>query len=209
MIAAPLLALISLEYVPGPMLFVNLFLSLLMLGDGRTFVVRREIAFLLPTIAIGTIFGAVVVAILPAQTLGIVFAALILGAVAITLFAKALALTSRNLMVCGLAVGVMGTAIGIPGGPLVVLYQNEAIEKTRPTMALVFTFSYTASLIALAIAGVFNMTQAILGLVMLPGLLVGYILGRRVRGYLSKRMGRFLMLLIASGAAVMLLMKSL
>ena len=43
MIADPLLALISLDCVPGPMLFVNLFLSLLMLGDGRSFVVRKEV----------------------------------------------------------------------------------------------------------------------------------------------------------------------
>ncbi|SMY10082.1 sulfite exporter TauE/SafE family protein [Flavimaricola marinus] len=116
MIAAPLLALISLDCVPGPMLFVNLFLSLLMLGDGRSFVVRKEVTLLLPTIFVGTLIGAAIIMLLPGDILGIVFALKILVAVAITVFAKALAMTSGNLAICGVAVGVMGTATGIPGG---------------------------------------------------------------------------------------------
>ena len=74
MIAAPLLALISLDCVPGPMLFVNLFLSLLMLGDGRSFVVRKEVTLLLPTIFVGTLIGAAIIMLLPGDILGIVFA---------------------------------------------------------------------------------------------------------------------------------------
>ena len=209
MIAAPLLALISFEYVPGPMLLTNLFLSLLMLGDGRANVVQREVAFLLPTILIGTVIGAAIVMLVPTETLGILFALLILLAVAITVFSKALALTARNLAICGVAVGIMGTATGIPGAPLVVLYQNERIEKTRPTMALVFTFSYVSSLIALSFAGAFSVSLAVLGLLMLPGLILGYAIGKRVRGYMTRAMGRFLMLSIASTGAVMLLLKSL
>ncbi|ABG30509.1 sulfite exporter TauE/SafE family protein [Roseobacter denitrificans] len=208
MIAAPLLALISLEFVPGPMLFVNVFLSLLMLSDGRNHVVRKEVTLLLPTIFVGTLIGAAVIMLLPVDILGIVFALMILVAVAITVFAKALPMTSGNLVICGVAVGVMGTATGIPGGPLVVLYQNEPIEKTRPTMALVFTFSYIASLIALSIAGVFSVYLALLGLLMLPGLIVGYVIGKRLRGYMSREIGRFLMLSIATGGAVLLLLKS-
>ncbi len=209
MIAAPLLALVSLEYVPGPMLFINLFLSLLMLGDGRANVVQREVAFLLPTILIGTAIGAAIVMLVPTDTLGVLFALLILVAVAVTVFAKALALTSRNLAVCGVAVGVMGTATGIPGAPLVVLYQNERIEKTRPTMALVFTFSYISSLVALSFAGAFSAQLAFLGLMLLPGLIIGYAAGKRVRGYMTKATGRFLMLSISSTGALLLLLKSI
>ncbi|EPX78250.1 sulfite exporter TauE/SafE family protein [Litoreibacter arenae] len=209
MIAAPLLALISLEYVPGPMLFVNLFLSLLMLGDSRTYVVHKEVALLMPAIVIGTAIAAVVVTMMPARMLGIVFPSLILCAVAVTIFARALVLTTRNLVICGVAVGLMGTATGIPGGPLVVLYQNEPLEKTRPTMALVFTFSYITSLVALALAGVFDMGQALLGLLMLPGLILGYVIGKRVRGHMSRALGRFLMLSIAASGALLLLIKSL
>jgi uncharacterized membrane protein YfcA len=190
------------------MIFINLFLSLLMLGDGRVNVVRKEAAFLLPTILVGTVLGAAIVILVPAETLGVLFAVLILVAVAITVFARALALTSRNLVICGVAVGVMGTATGIPGAPLVVLYRNECMEKTRPTMALVFTFSYISSLFALSFAGAFSVSLALLGLLLLPGLILGCVIGKRVRGYMTKAMGRFLMLSIASLGAVLLLIKS-
>ncbi len=209
LIAAPLLALISIEFVPGPMLFVNLFLSLFMLGDGRSHVVRREITILFPTILIGTLMGVVILSIVPNDTLGVLFSCLILLAVAITAVAKAHPLTTRNLSICGVAVGAMGSTSGIPGAPLVVMYQNEPLEKTRPTMALIFTFSYITSLIALTYGGAFNTQLAMDGLFLLPGLLLGFGIGKWARQYMTKSMGRTLMLSIASVGAVLLLAKSI
>lgn len=208
MIAAPLLALVSLDFVPGPMLFTNLFLSVFMLGDGRSHVVRREIAALGPTILIGTVIGAVILSSVPRDNLGVLFACLVLLAVAISLFGKAPQLTVGNLSTCGLAVGVMGSTAGIPGAPLVIMYQNEPLEKTRPTMALVFTFSYITSLIALAYVGSFNGQLAMDGLMLLPGLLIGYGLGRWCRRFMTQAVGRMLMLSIASTGAIMLLSNS-
>lgn len=208
MIAAPLLALISLEFVPGPMLFVNLFLSLFMLGDGRSHVVRREVVTLFPTILIGTLVGAAILTRIPSDSLSILFAILILLAVGITLFAKAQPMTTRNLSICGVAVGAMGSTSGIPGAPLVIMYQNEPLEKTRPTMALVFTFSYVTSLVALTYAGAFNFKLAMDGLMLLPGLLIGFGIGRWARRYMTQAIGRILMLSIASIGAIVLLIKS-
>ncbi|MCY6379899.1 sulfite exporter TauE/SafE family protein [Hoeflea prorocentri] len=208
MIAAPLLALVSLEFVPGPMLFVNLFLSLFMLGDGRSHIVRREIVTLCPTILIGTLIGAAILTGVPGDSLAILFASLVLLAVAISLFAKAQPLTTRNLSICGVAAGAMGSTSGIPGAPLVIMYQNEPLEKTRPTMALVFTFTYITSLVALAYAGAFNFRLAMDGLMLLPGLLIGFAIGRWARQYMTQAMGRILMLSIASTGAILLLIKS-
>lgn len=208
MIAAPLLALVSIEFVPGPMLFVNLFLSLFMLSDGRSHVVRREVATLFPTILIGTIIGAIILSRIPSEKLAILFASLILLAVAISIFAKPQPLTTRNLSICGVAVGAMGSTSGIPGAPLVIMYQNQPLEKTRPTMALIFTFSYITSLVALTYAGAFNLRLAIDGLMLLPGLLIGFGVGKWSRRYMTKNVGRILMLFIASVGAILLLIKS-
>ena len=208
MIAAPLLALVSLEFVPGPMLFVNLFLSLFMLGDGRSHVVKCEIVTLFPAILIGTLVGAAILIRVPGDSLATLFASLVLVAVAISLFVNAQPLTTRNLSICGVAVGVMGSTSGIPGAPLVIMYQNEPLEKTRPTMAVVFTFSYITSLVALTYAGAFNFNLAIDGLMLLPGLLIGFVAGRWVRRFMTQTMGRMLMLSIASIGAILLLIKS-
>jgi len=208
MIAAPFLALVSIDFVPGPMLFINLFLSVFVLGDEKSHVVRREIATLAPTILAGTLIGAPILSRIPGDRLAVVFAVLILLAVAISIFARALPFTTRNLSVCGVAVGVMGSTSGIPGAPLVIMYQNEPLEKTRPTMALVFSFSYVTSLCALAWVGAFKGRLAIDGLMLLPGLLTGYGLGRWSRGFMTQEVGRILMLSIASIGAVLLIVKS-
>lgn len=208
MIAAPLLALISIEFVPGPMLLVNLFLSVFMLREGRSHVARREIAILCPTILVGTFIGVAILTRISRDTIGILFACLILLAVAITVLAKAQPLITRNLTIGGVFVGIMGSTAGIPGAPLVVLYQNEDIKKTRPTMALVFTFSFATSLLALSYGGAFNFKLAIDGLILLPGLIFGFIFGKWVRQFMTKAIGRTLMLSIASIGSVLLLVKS-
>ncbi|MEP0521894.1 MAG: sulfite exporter TauE/SafE family protein [Hyphomicrobiales bacterium] len=208
MIAAPLLALVSVEFVPGPMLFVNLFLSLFMLGDGRSHVVRREVATLFPTILIGTIIGSVILSRVPSEKLAMLFASLILLAVALSIFAKPQPLTMRNLSICGIAAGALGSTSGIPGAPLVIMYQNEPLEKTRPTLALIFTFSYITSLVALTYAHAFNLRLAFDGLMLLPGLLIGFGAGKWARRFMTKSLGRILMLSIASVGALLLLIKA-
>lgn len=101
-----------------------------------------------------------------------------------------------------------GSTSGIPGAPLVLMYQNEPLEKTRATMALIFTFSYITSLVALTYAGAFNFQLTVDGLMLLPGLRIGCGIERCARLHLTQAMGRVLMLFIASIGAVLLLIKS-
>jgi len=102
----------------------------------------------------------------------------------------------------------MGTVSGIHGPPLAVLYQKEPVEKTRATMALVFLIGYVISLIALAAAGHFDLRRGTLGLLLLPGLFIGFAAARKARGFLPAGVVRAMMLTIASASAVVLLVKS-
>ncbi|MGB3247173.1 MAG: hypothetical protein WBB25_21780 [Sulfitobacter sp.] len=55
-------------------------------------------------------------------------------------------------------------------------------------------------------SGIFDISQTFLGLLMLRDLILGLVICKQVRGYISKATGRFLMLsLVATGA---LLIKS-
>lgn len=207
MIAAPLLALISLEFVPGPMLFINLFLSTLMLRDGISMIDKREITILLPSILIGTVIAATLLVGIPPRVFGILFSVLILLAVAISLLVKIPKLSRLALGIGGVIGGLMGTTSGISGPPLAVLYQRENINKTRATLALVFSFSYISSLVALTHNDLFSLRLAFDGLILLPGLITGYLLARHVRGKLTQFFVRTLMLSLASVSALILLVK--
>lgn len=208
MVAAPLLALISLELVPGPMLFINLFLSVLMLGSDRSNVRRQELSVLLPMIGVGTVMGGLVLSSLSAEMFGVLFGLMILIAVAVSTFVNNIYLSQTALAAGGLIAGIMGTISGIPGPPLAVLYQHEDLQKTRPTLAVVFTFSYIASLVALSYSGKFNLDLAFDGLKLLPGLILGYLLATRYRGLVTHRIGRILMLAVATIGSVLLIMNS-
>lgn len=208
MVSVPLLALISLDFVPGPTIFVNLFLTLLMLNDGRSTIVKREITILLPSLLIGTLLGVAVLSLVPAHTLGILFALLVLLAIAVTFLVEIHCLTPVGLFFGGVASGLMGTTSGIHGPPLAVLYQHENTSKVRATMALVFLVAYSLSLIALGIFGDFNSRQALSGSALLPGLLIGFQIGKRVRHQIPPLLARTIMLSIASISSVILLVKS-
>lgn len=209
MVAVPLLALISLDFVPGPTIFVNLFLTVLMLSDGKATIVRQEMTLLLPAIVAGTVLGTAVLTYVPVQTLGALFALLVLLAVGVTLFVKVQCLSPSGLIIGGVAAGLMGTTSGIHGPPLAVIYQHEPIQKIRATLALVFLIAYSLSLFALAFAGKFNVAMAVTGLLLLPGLLLGFQLGKRVRQHVSQARARMITLAIAVASAVILLLKSM
>ena len=132
-----------------------------MLSDGKSTIVTREISILLPSILVGTLLGALVLSLVPAHTLGILFAILVLLAIGVTFFVKLHFLTPKGLIIGGVASGLMGTTSGIHGPPLAVLYQHENINKIRATMALVFLVAYCLSLIALGIFGDFSVRLAI------------------------------------------------
>ncbi len=145
----------------------------------------------------------------PLATLGVLFALLVLLAVVVTFIVKVQCLTPSGLIIGGVAAGLMGTTSGIHGPPLAVIYQHEPIQKIRATLALVFLIAYTLSLLALALSGEFNVALAITGLLLLPGLLLGFQLGKRVRQRVSPARARMITLSIASVSAVILLVKSL
>lgn len=209
MIAVPLLALISLDYVPGASLFINLFIALFMLQDGRSKVKREEITILLPLIAVGTIVAVIILLWIPAAKLNILFSIIILIAVAITIFVKNSGLNKKKLTIGGFTAGLMGTVSGIHGSPLAVLYQHEDIEKTRATLAVVFLYAYTLSLIGLTYTGAFGLQLALEGLLLLPGLIFGFIFAKQVRDFISKTVARYLMLTISAIGAIALLIKAM
>jgi len=209
LVAVPLLAAIDLGFVPGPSLFVSVFLALFMLGGDRRAIVRREVGVLLPALALGTAGGALLLAIVPKDTLGILFAVVILLAIAITVLVRPVGLSTPSLIGGGFAAGVMGTVSGIHGPPLALLYQAEEIGKTRATLALIFLVGYVISLVALTIANEFGLRGVQLGLVLLPGLLVGIATASRTRRLLPDRLVRAAILVIAGAGAIVLLAKSL
>jgi len=209
MVANPLLALINIAYLPGPMLFANLFLSSGILWREGPSLDRREMPPLLLGLLIGTGIGALILTQIAAERLGLAFGVIIVAAVVLSLVSPVFPLTRRNLLFGATAGGVTGIIAAMHGPPLVMLYQREKAAKIRATFATVFVVGCTMALIGLWLAGRFGMTEVWMGLSLFPGIIVGFLIGRVIAHRVSQEAARAAMLIISGLGGVALLLKSL
>lgn len=209
MVATPLIGLINLAYLPGPMLFANIILSIGMVLRGRAALDRREVAPLMVGLAGGTAAGAAFLTQIAAERLGVVFGLLILGAVVLSIVAPQVRLSRRNVLLGATGSGFTGVVAGMHAPPLVMLYQREDPAKIRATFATVFVVGIVLALIGLAMIGRFGGAEIMMGVSLFPGVLLGTLIGRSLAGRVSKSMARAAMLAIAGTGGALLLIKSL
>lgn len=128
LIVVPLLALIDLEFVPGPVIFASLGLSALMTVVGRDAINRVH----LRTVTIGLIGGM-----------------LILVAVLLTALGLKLQFTTSNSLIAGAVSGFMGMTAAVGAPILARLYQYEKGNTLRATLAFLYLFSSVGMLLLL------------------------------------------------------------
>ncbi|HUS52909.1 MAG TPA: sulfite exporter TauE/SafE family protein [Thermohalobaculum sp.] len=209
MVAVPLLALISLAWVPAPMLICNIGLSIVILNRGRDALDRAEAPPLILGLTLGTFAGAVILALIEGRGLGVLIGGIILVAVAASLFTPPLRITRGRLLSGAFVGGATGIIAAMHGPPLIILYQREHPEKVRATMAGVFLFGCFLALGSLWLAGLLGWEQVWRGLALLPGVALGYFVGRALGGRMSPGAVRYAMLGVSGTAGLALLLRSL
>lgn len=209
LIAAPVLALVDERFVPGPAIAAATVLTLLMavrdrrglhLGEIRTALIGRIPA---------TLLAAVTVAALPARPLAILFAVLVLVAVAITASGVHLRPTRNTLLVAGGLSGYMATSTSIGGPPMAMVYANEEGRRMRGTLAGYFLVGSFMSLGALAATGSFGSTELWLSVVAAPGVVAGFVASSSGARRLDAGHTRPAVLAVSALAAVSVLVKTL
>lgn len=209
LIIVPLLALISLNYIPAPVIAATIVLSFLMAWRGRTAIDFQGMPLLLIGIMAGIALGASLLAVLPLQQLGFVFGAFILLAVIASVSGIRLALKPLTASLAGALSGFMGATAAIGAPILALLYQHHPGASLRATLGFLYFVSSIAMLILLHLAGRFGVQEFWLGLSLLPGSIIGYLIAGRLSAYLDRGYSRFAVLAISSISALVLIGKSL
>ncbi len=209
LLAAPVLALYDTDLVPGPLLFVMVPLTLLVARRERGSLDFRGIRWALVGRIPGTIAGSLAVAALPEGPLAVLFGSLVLVAVALSLSGWHLRPTSGTLLTAGAASGFMGTATSIGGPPMALVYQRSTGPQLRATLAAYFVVGAAFSLAMLAVVGEFGMDELRLGLVLLPGVLLGYAASGPLTRLLDRGYTRAAVLAFASVSSVVLVLREL
>ncbi|WP_436792926.1 TSUP family transporter [Actinospongicola halichondriae] len=174
LIAAPAMAFVDDRFVPGPAILGAMLLTALMLFRDRHGVHLGEVRTALLGRIPATVVAALTVAFLPARGLAVLFAVLVLVAVAISASGVHLRPTPGRLLGAGALSGFMATTTSIGGPPMAMLYASEEGRRMRGTLAGFFLVGSFMSVGALLATGSFGADSLRLSLLQAPGIAVGF-----------------------------------
>jgi uncharacterized protein len=208
LVIVPLLGLISLELVPGPLIFASLTLSFLMAYLGRNSINFLNVKTLMAGLIVGMALGTLSISAIPLDRAGILFGVLVLLALVITAAGVKIQFTRLNLIAAGALSGFMGATAAIGAPVLALLYQHEESKTLRATLGFLYFVSSILMLAFLYAANHFGVKELRLGLYLIPGFLAGYVLATPVARVLDRGYSRTAVLLISTVSAVVLVVKS-
>jgi uncharacterized membrane protein YfcA len=209
LLTAPVVALVAPSMVPVLPLWLALLIAGLNLLDEHEHVDWRSTAWSLPARVPGTFLGAWLVASFTEEQIGVVLAVMVLLAVALTVRTVDVPLNPTSLAAAGFVAGTTGTATSIGGPPIALLYQRGVPEVVRATLSVFFFVGVILSLTGLTISGSLDREASLLALAISPGVLVGYVVGRRSRGIVDGPWFRRAVLVVCSVSALILLARSI
>jgi hypothetical protein len=209
LVTVPVIALVVPEALPASVVLLGLPISVAMLRHEHHAVDRRGVAWVLVGRVPGTALGAWVVATLATDSLALLVGAFVLAAVGASLVAPPLPVHARSQLVGGAVSGLTGTAAGIGGPPLALLYQRHPGPTMRSTLAASFFFGTLLSTVVLAAAGEVGGREVGLAALMLPFVVAGSVVGRRLHGWLDRGWLRPAVLAFAAVSAVVVIADAL
>lgn len=206
LIMAPVFGFFDASYLPVTLLVLMLPLNFLVAWRERGAIDRRGTGWITAGRFVGTFLGMAVLVALSVRQLEIAVGLLTVLAAAVALMSPPFDPSPKVSLGVGLFTGVTETATGIGGPPLALLYQHAPGPVLRATVASCFLIGEVISLVILLIAGRVQMAQVEAAALLIPAVLVGSLLSRRVHAHINGPGLRLAVLIfsIVSGLALML-----
>ena len=208
-IIVPLLAVLSFELIPGPVIFASLILTVMMAYRGRMNIDYSGVSILLLGLLLGTLVAAYYIATLPMQSLGFSFGIFILLAVAASVMSPKFSFSHKTYFSAGTLSGFMGTSAGVGAPVLALLYQHQDGSTIRATLAFLYFISSIIMLLVLNFTGRFGVDELISGIYLIPGFIFGYLFSPTLVSYIDKGYARTAVLMISTFSACALIWKSI
>ncbi len=209
LIAAPLLLLIDPRFVPGPLLLCVSPLALAMLVRDRGRLRAQLVLWALLGCAMGSMSAALLLDQLSLRSFGLVFAGLVLFAVAISAWGRSPRLDRRNSIVAGALAGLMGTFSSIGGPPIALLWQDQPGAEIRANLAAYFAFSTLISLAALFSVGRLGSAELEASIWLLPGFVFGFALSHWTAQWADRGSTRPLILAVSTLSALIVVFQNI
>ncbi len=208
MFAAPVAAMFFPQLAPGPLLTLGGFISLLTALRERAAIDWPAVSYALAGRAVGTLIAIYAMARFAPQALGVLFACMILAAVALSVAGLRFSATPGRVSGAGVASGIMGTMTSVGAPPLAIVLQHAAPPRLRATLGMVLFLGSIFSLAMLALAKRYTGYHVGLALSLAPFLLAGFAVSNRLRTLLPPRAVRGVLLAACAMGAVGVLVKT-
>ena len=185
MFAAPVALIFCPELVPGPLLTLGGLVTLLTAIRERRHIAWRPASFAFGGRTIGTLVAILALSQLARGPLSLLFAGVILLAVALSVSGLKIMATPLNVGIAGLLSGTMGTLTSVGSPPLAITLQHNAPPTIRATIGVILASGASVSLVALAITGRYGIHDLLLSATLIPFLISGFWLSNRARHRVS------------------------
>jgi uncharacterized protein len=205
MLAAPVLAIVDDDLVPGAVLVLGVTVAAIIAWQERGALDWRGIRWALVGRVLGTVLGVLALSWLDAEDFAIVLGSFILVAVVLSVAGWHVRPTRSTLVGAGTVSGVMGTLTSIGGPPMALVYQRERAAQIRSTLAGFFLFGASLAIVSLTVSGQFGRGELVDGVRLLPGLLLGVVASRKLGRYLDNGWTRPALLALCTVAAIVLI----
>jgi uncharacterized protein len=209
LVAAPVTAMLEPRLMPDLLLWLAMVMPMLTLVREHHQIDWRGLAWAVPTRVPGTAVGVLFVGWFSAREMGIAVGLMVLVSVLLTAGAVRFPVNRVTLVLAGFVSGIAGTATSIGGPPMAILYQHRAAQQIRSTLAVYFLLGAGFSLVGLGITGSLELSTMLLAALMVPFLLLGLIVARRLARVVPGDRVRGGVLLVCGLSSVVLLTKSL
>ena len=207
LLVVPVLAIIDTQFVPGPVMLAGIVLASATAFRDRAAVDRAVLRSSLLGLGAGTAAGVVALGYISGPLLPKVFGGLILLAVLISIASPKVVATPGTLLIGSTAAGIMGAMVGIHGPAIALVLQNAKPMQARATLGAFFAVGYVSAVALRAVAGLFGAQELMLGLLLLPGVVIGYLAAPFISQFIDQATLRIAILVISSGSAVSLLIR--
>ncbi|MGC9403995.1 sulfite exporter TauE/SafE family protein [Vibrio genomosp. F10] len=201
-VAAPLLFLISPDYVPAPICLVALFISILNARKHRASVSIGGLKMALIGRVPGSIAGGFLLVMVSTDVLALWLGFLVLFAVAVSLLPYRIEPTPMRMGIAGFFSGFFGTSSSIGGPPMALLLQHQEANQLRGNLSAFFVFSSLISLIIQIPAGFLNTHHLWITIPLIPASWLGYRLAIATTQTLPKEIIRAGALVLCSVSGV-------
>ena len=180
LIAAPVLALVDPDLVPGPAIVIAFVMTLLVASREWRDIDLRDVRWAFYGRIPGSLAGAAAVAVLSQRSLSLAIGAAVLVAVAITATGVHVTPTRGVLVGAGAVSGLMGTASSIGGPPMAMALHGSTGAAMRGTLSAFFLLGTIMSVVLLAAVGEFGTDDLVASVILLPPVLIGFVASRHV-----------------------------